>query len=194
VGQSATRDDHCEGRIARDTLRAVTPANSSDALLRAKNEDVDDKGTRTIRHTSAEATVVSRVDNKGRLLRQELTLGTEVVVWAHGTRIRTGLLATPGADAAQAAFDVSPSRVRLDRARQYVERSAGSDKYLQHLARTLLLSAGLGLTGAEVVTRQLDSKLERRQAAERAANKKRGLIIAALALIAFIVTLVALRH
>jgi hypothetical protein len=172
----------------------VTPAHSTDALVREKNEAVDDKGTRTIRHTCAEATVVSRVDAKGRLLRQELTLGTEVVVWAHGTRIRTGLLAAAGAEASQAAFDVSPSRVRLDRARQYIERSAGSDKYLQHLARSLLLSAGLGLTGAEVVTRQLDKKGERRQAAQREANKRRGLIIGGLALLAFVVTLVMLRH
>lgn len=130
----------------------MEPALVVDALTREQAEDRDEKGNRTIRHSGRGARLVSRVDAKGRLLRQELTLGQDVVVWAHGTRIRTGILANEAHDASHAGFDREPSRTRLDRARQTLEKHAGKDKYLKHLARAIALSVGLTLPGAEVVT------------------------------------------
>lgn len=108
-------------------------------------------GNRTIRHTAQGVSLTSRVDRQGRLLRQELLLDTEVLVWQHGTRIRTGIC-TNGNVGENTQYDASPSRTRLERARLASQAYKGQDKYIGHLARVISLSAGLAMGSAEVVT------------------------------------------
>jgi hypothetical protein len=170
-------------------------------LTRERTEAVDDRGRRTIRHSGEGALLISLADGDGRLLRQELVLGTEVIVWQHGTRIRTGLVPAGAADASAGQFDRQPSRSRLERARQAVEHYAGDDKFLLHLARIIALSAGLSLGGAEVVTRsaqdlrsnkQLQKKKQQRQPAAGPLSKTWALL-GLVCVVVFVVVYFAAR-
>jgi hypothetical protein len=143
----------------------VPAASPLETLVRQKAEDEDPNGNRLIRHVGKGALLTSRVDGKGRLLRQELLLGQDFVVWQHGTRIRTGVCLEPDRPEA-AQYDVHPSRSRLERARQAAESYLGKDRYVKHLSRVLVLTAGLGMAGAEVVTVSEDAA-----AAERARQR-----------------------
>jgi hypothetical protein len=150
-----------------------SPAVSSPirTLVRQQQEDTDDRGNRLIRHVGESAFLTSRVDAKGRLIRQEFLLGEDFVVWQHGTRLRTGICRDPAAPQS-AKFDLNPSRTRIERARLAAEAYRGEDRYIKHLARVVGLTAGLGMPGAEVVTESDDEALLRKldQRRSRAAS------------------------
>jgi hypothetical protein len=154
-------------------------ASPIQTLKRQADEETDDHGHRVIRHVGLGAYLTSRVDQKGRLLRQELLLGQDFVVWQHGTRIRTGICLDPEQPHA-ATYDLNPSRTRMEKARLAVQSYTGKDKYVRHLARVVVLSAGLGMAGAEVVTVSEDeaqlARAERRRA--EAGGPSRGLLLA----------------
>lgn len=133
---------------SRDPLSPVNPLSR---LVRERAEEVDGTGNRTVRHFAQGASLTSRVDRQGRLLRQELTLDTEVLIWQHGTRVRTGIC-PEGETIEHTQYDASPSRTRLERARLASQAYRGPDKYINHLARVIALSAGLSMGGAEIVT------------------------------------------
>lgn len=135
-----------------------------ESLSRDPNEAADEKGGRTIRHFGGGSVVISKVDPKGRLLRQEAILGRDVIIWQHATRLRTGALKKPSESALDAAFDEGPSRPRLERVRNLIGRYLGRDKYLQHLDRVVKLHAGLTFTSAEVVTESISNRLRMRWA------------------------------
>jgi len=163
-------------------------------LARERNEAIDERGRRTIRHAGPGAQLTSVADAAGRLLRQELVLGTEVIIWQHGTRIRTGLVPAGAADGSAGQFDRQPSRSRLDRARQAVEQYSGSDKYLQHLARIIALSAGLSLGGAEVVTRTAQDRLSKKRKKQSAGpDLKTWALIALACVVVFVAVYFAAR-
>ena len=143
-------------------------------LKRESDEEVDPAGNRIIRHVGEGASLTSRVDRQGRLLRQELLLDTEVLVWQHGTRIRTGIC-LDGNVSGGTQYDPSPSRTRLERARVASQAYTGQDKYIRHLARVIVLSAGLAMGGAEVVTH---SDGVRRKKKAQDASRQRAVLLA----------------
>jgi len=157
----------------------ATAASPISTLVRQELEDVDDHGNRLIRHVGQGAYLTSRVDAKGRLLRQELLLGQDFVVWQHGTRIRTGICLDPD-QPQNANYDLSPSRTRMEKARLAAQAYTGKDKYVRHLTRVVVLSAGLGMAGAEVVTVSEDEAraARERERAAGAGGPSRGLLLA----------------
>jgi hypothetical protein len=122
-------------------------------LVRSPSETVDTTGRRVILHTCAAGQLTSVADKGGRVRRQELLFEKEVIVWQHGTRIRTGQVPKGATDSTAAKFDAQPNLERLTRARLALGRYRGSDKYVTHFERVLALSAGLALVDTDVVTR-----------------------------------------
>lgn len=122
-------------------------------LLRNPSEAIDANGRRTILHACSAGQLLSVADANGLVRRQELVFEREIIVWQHGTRIRTGLVPKGASDSTAATFDAHPNNERLTRARQALGRYRGPDKYLHHLDRVLSLSAGLALVDTDVVTR-----------------------------------------
>jgi hypothetical protein len=155
-------------------------ASSTDSplsrLIREPAEETDEAGNRTIRHGGPGIRLVSRVDRQGRLLRQELLLETDVLIWQHGTRVRTGIC-SDGNIAANTQYDATPSRIRLERARLASQSYRGEDKYVRHLARVVALSAGLSMGGAEVVTHSDGGGRRKRQRDAEASSRRRLLLI-----------------
>jgi hypothetical protein len=169
-------------------MNLPTTQSVMDSLVRVAPDEYDGRGLRVVRHVGPGVRVVSRVDTHGRLLRQELVLGREVVVWQHGTRVRTGLLPKEDAEAAAGKFDQDPSRLRLERARMVVTQYAGRDKYVRHLARAVQLSAGFG--GADQVT---DDPAKRRRNRKAWAAQGPTVPITVLAIATFLVVFMVLR-
>jgi hypothetical protein len=167
-----------------------------DTLVRQEFEDVDDNGNRMIRHLGDGAYLTSRVDQRGRLLRQELLLGEDFLVWQHGTRLRTGLCHRPD-EPQRAIYDPSPSRTRIETIRLAIQGYRGKDKYIRHLSRVVVHTSGLGMAGAEVVTVSEEAaalmRLERRRAVE-ASKRSRQLLFAAGAAAVLGILVWLLRH
>lgn len=168
---------------------APSSLNPLARLSRDGTEEIDHVGNRTIRHTAQGVSLTSRVDRQGRLLRQELLLDTEVLVWQHGTRIRTGIC-TNGNVGENTQYDASPSRTRLERARLASQAYKGQDKYIHHVARVISLSAGLAMGSAEVVT---DPDGGRRRRKTKDDSKYRLILMAGGVLLVAILAFLLLR-
>jgi hypothetical protein len=177
-------------------MPSLAGASPFEALVRQQSEDEDDHGNRLIRHVGPGLFLTSRVDAKGRLLRQELLLGQDFVVWQHGTRLRTGVCTDPALPQA-AQYDASPSRTRIEKARLAAQRYLGRDRYIKHLARVLVTTAGLGMAGAEVVTVSPDAAAmarEMRRRQERPGPAWRRPLIVGVLLVLGALLIWVLRH
>jgi hypothetical protein len=177
-------------------MSSLAGASPLQSLVRQQSEDEDDHGNRLIRHVGPGLFLTSRVDAKGRLLRQELLLGQDFVVWQHGTRLRTGVCVDPAQPQA-AQYDASPSRTRIEKARLAAQSYQGRDRYIKHLARVVVTTAGLGMAGAEVVTASPDAAAVARQLRRpeaRGAPAWRGPLIAVVLLALAALLSWVLRH
>jgi hypothetical protein len=148
-------------------MQPRTPAQiiqAIDQLVRMKTaeEPPDLKGHRQIwHHSDAGGELVTIVDGTGRVVRQELTLFDDFVMWQPGARIRTGTM--PARDdrntapiASKATYDTSPNRDRIDRVREAFDGYTGDDLYVQHIKRLVESTRHSGFPAASVVTRVVD--------------------------------------
>ncbi len=170
---------------------ALSSLNPLARLTRDSSEEVDRAGNRIIRHVADGMSLTSRVDRQGRLLRQELLLDTDVLVWQHSARIRTGICVN-GNVGENTQYDPSPSRTRLERARLASQAYKGHDKYVRHLARVITLSAGLAMGSAEIVTHSDGGR--RRQKAKDAKTRLVLMAAGGVLLVAIVAFLVLRSH
>jgi hypothetical protein len=112
-----------------------------------------DDGRRSVWHLSAEgAELLSFIDERGQVQRQELTLLDEHCIWVSGVGLRTGRVEQDGSAARVRSTvvhpDPQPLPARLLRAALALEGYSGEDRYILHMQRVLALARqGLVLSG-----------------------------------------------
>lgn len=106
--------------------------------IRAVESPPDEQGLRTIWHRGLKgAELVSEVDGSGRVIRQELSLFDDVVVWAEGT-LRTGQSTAPTGGKSpkpsqSLTWDPALTQERVDRIARALEKYRGADRFIQHV-------------------------------------------------------------
>lgn len=106
--------------------------------IRAVESPPDEQGLRTIWHRGLKgAELVSEVDGSGRVVRQELSLFDDVVVWAEGA-LKTGQsTALAGGKTPKPSqsltWDASLTQERVDRVARALEKYRGTDRFIQHV-------------------------------------------------------------
>ncbi len=129
------------------------------SLVRVSAHDAkpNEKGERLILHRGdGNAELFSQVQADGKLIKQQLVLFGDVILWQHGVPVRTGaegggVTAAPGF--AGADLDGKLDRDRLGRLRVAVDGYRGSDHYIAHLVRVVHLIHSHALGSAPLVTR-----------------------------------------
>ncbi len=126
--------------------------------VRAAESQPDEAGIRQVWHQGTRgADLLSWVDERGRVNRQELTLLGDFFVWTSTDGLRTGRVregdharsTLKGSDLVSLDLELSPERVLP--AAHALGQYDGDDRYLQHVKRLLALSAN-GLEHREEVT------------------------------------------
>lgn len=131
------------------------------AMIRVTALDAppDEKGGRVIWHRGGgDSDLVSWVQADGKLIKQQLVLFDDVILWQHGRLVRTGRVERPGEVLAapqlvDTKLDAALDKARLQRLRTAVDGYQGGDHYIEHLIRVLGLVVSHALGSAPVVTR-----------------------------------------
>lgn len=142
------------------TEEALSRAVNALYRIRAVEQPPDADGLRSVWHQcAAGADLLSFVDEKGRVVRQELTLVTDHFRWTSQHGLITGEAGSGPRSSANAAsdevsFDPKISEDRVRRAAQALGTYKGEDRYLRNMQRVLnLVIAGLQPLDAPTVTR-----------------------------------------
>ncbi len=107
--------------------------------IRAVESPPDAQGQRTIWHrASRNAELVSTVDAEGRVLRQELMLFDDVVIWERAGGLKTGvMLPTVGSRASKPSdsinLDEAVAGDRVSRMSRGLAAYAGDDRFITHV-------------------------------------------------------------
>lgn len=146
--------------MAAPPEEALSRAVNALYRIRAIERPPDADGLRSVWHQCAEgADLVSYVDTKGHVVRQELTLLVDHFRWTSQHGLITGEVAdAPGSKASAASSDlsldaeISPERVR--RAAAALGAYKGEDRYIRNMQRVLnLVLTGLQSFDEPTVTR-----------------------------------------
>ncbi len=121
--------------------------------IRAVESPPDAKGQRTIWHrASRNAELVSWVDADGRVVRQELMLFDDVLIWERGAELKTGAIVTGTGRANKPSdsmtLDDSVVEERVARFGRGLGAYGGEDRFIAH-ARDLVKPPDLAVLGFE---------------------------------------------
>ena len=142
--------------------RSPSEVNSAiQSLFRVTGTELkpDAAGLRPVWHHGANgAELMSYVDTKGCLVRQEFTLFEEHFLWTSDRGLRTGLVSEESSVSGVKAtpevkFDREPEIDRIERANEALGAYSGQDRYILHLKRIIaLMLQGLQTHEEESVT------------------------------------------
>jgi hypothetical protein len=191
------------------TAAERTQALESMYRVRAVEEPPDARGTRHIWHRGATgADLLTLVDAEGLVLRQELQLFDDVLVWERGQPLKTGVAReVAGAGRMKAPDDVVYDRAEASKARvatlsEALQGYRGDDRCLTHLCTRLVEALTLQGPALEVqVTRpavqvSAEAKLVLESARKAAALRRMRpwlLWAAVLAVSALVTTLLLMK-
>jgi hypothetical protein len=123
--------------------REVQQAVQSLFRIRAATQPPDAEGNRTVWHQGEKGVdLFSIVDPGGHIVRQELTLFEDHLLWSRQHGVRTGQLGEEQGSRGYKAspevrFDSEPSGVRLERASRALDSYTGQDPYILHLQQVI---------------------------------------------------------
>jgi hypothetical protein len=141
--------------------RSPSEVNSAiQSLFRVSGTELktDASGLRPVWHHGATgAELMSYVDPKGHLVRQEFTLFDEHFLWTSDRGLRTGVVGEEYGTAVkgtpEVTFDREPLADRIERANEALGAYSGEDRYILHLKRIIaLMLQGLQTHDEESVT------------------------------------------
>jgi hypothetical protein len=108
--------------------------------------------------------VVSFVDAQGRVLRQEVHVGKEVVIWKAGKPVTTGEVPGEGRDANVSRSDLIVPHAEISKSAVFnalalLNGAGGDDKYLGHVRHALeAVAAGLSSDDDDSVVTSMQKK------------------------------------
>lgn len=169
--------------MLKPTPKALAAAANALYRIRAVEGPIGSDGRKTVWHQCAlGAELVSTVNERGHVLRQELTLLDGYFLWSTERGLQTGAVEDEGPKAVVNAgpvieLDGEVSAERLDRALEAFSGYAGNDRYIQHLVHVMELTRdGLPATEEDTVTSV--SPLE----VQKARSRRRLWMVAGVAL------------
>ena len=135
------------------------------ARIRAVESPPGEDGLKSVWHQGAKgADLLSYVDARGHVTRQELTLLDDYYLWTSQHGLRTGYVVEDGGSmaakaAATVTLDQDNDPTRILRGQAAMATYGGEDKYIRHTTEVLSLAArGLAQTAEKTVTRSLSKE------------------------------------
>jgi hypothetical protein len=132
--------------MLKPTPQALADAVNALYRIRAIEGPPDAEGNKTVWHQCAlGAELVSTVNERRHVIRQELTLLHSYFTWTPGAGMATGVVLEDGAKAVANAgpiteMDPELSKERLSEALAALAHYSGEDKYIRHLLRVMALA------------------------------------------------------
>ena len=126
--------------------------------IRAVESPPDANGQRTIWHrASRDAELVTWVDAEGRVLRQELVLFDDLVLWERGGSMQTGVVVSSTSRTYKPSdlmtLDASLNHDRLGRMVRGLAAYSGSDRFIAHIREVLRPASSSALGFEPEITR-----------------------------------------
>jgi len=167
------------------------------ARIRAA-ETTDGEGLRRVWHQAADVDLLSWVDDKGMLLRQELTLFGDHFQWTTDYGLCTGQVSgSDGSSAGHAsdtvALDAAISKERLQAAHAALAPYHGDDKYIEHIKHVVAQFLRGLQDRDEVVITITKNKAAKVAAAEGRRSPVVWVVVAAIAVLAVAGALLFIR-
>ncbi len=126
--------------------------------IRAVESPPDDSGRRTIWHrASKNAELVTWVDAEGRVLRQELMLFDDIVIWERGAGVKTGTVVEGNFRTQRPSdsmtLDDVVDQTRLTRMTRGLAAYGGADRFIAHVRELIKPPELLALGFEQQITR-----------------------------------------